>query len=81
MSREYNIGIFWVTVATLVLGLVLAIIAGAQAQGRADARIVALESAHQQSISRGEWDVFTKDLRDRLNRIENKLDSHTSERR
>ena len=60
--------------AALIVTLVAAIAAVSTFSGKLDARVAALESVRADTISRAEWNVFAQDVRDRLDRIESKLD-------
>ncbi len=73
-------GMLWVALLTVALTIVAAIVTVASFSGRLDARVSSLESATRNSVSRDEWKVFEQDVRDRLDRIESKLDAHDARR-
>jgi len=65
----------WATVGSFFLGVLLAIATISGFSGRLDARVAALELQSHDTVSKAEWNVFVKDIGDRLDRIETKLDN------
>lgn len=61
-------------VVALVFTVLCSLVTSAVYEGRLDARVSTIELNQSKTISRDEWNVFTQDLRDRLERIEKKLD-------
>ncbi len=78
MSTHHTSGILWVSVISVAVGVILAIITVGVFSGKLDARVTALEQGVSQTVPRGEWNMFEKDMRERLDRIEIKLDRHMS---
>ncbi len=68
----------WLAIAGMVLGALTYAVSVAATAGRLEERLVTVEKAQTHSISRDEWNLFTQDTRDRLNRIEEKIDRQTS---
>jgi hypothetical protein len=58
----------------MATGILLAVTAAAVFGGRLDARVVSLEKGLSQTVQRGEWSQFEREVRERLERIERKLD-------
>lgn len=82
MPREYSpAGVVWISIISMVVGIVAALLTVGIFSGRLDARVTSLEVGQAQAVQRGEWSQFERDVRSRLDRIENKLDSHMGERR
>ena len=67
----------WSTIIALLgllLGALTYVLMVSARAGAVEARVVVLERTAGTSISRQEFDQFTQDMRDRLDRIERKLD-------
>jgi hypothetical protein len=65
----------WLTVALLILSW---IVTTAVQWGAFNARISAVEEASKQKVDRNEYEAGQRDLRERLDRIESKLDRNLS---
>jgi hypothetical protein len=65
----------WVAVLTLALGGAAWGVQIGVSAGQLTARVEAVEKTLPQCVHHDEWQVFTKDLTDRLDRIENKVDA------
>mgnify|MGYP001598575602 FL=1 len=82
VQREYSpAGVLWISIVSMVVGVVAALVTVGIFSGRLDARVASLEAEQAQAIQRGEWSQFEKDIRSRLDRIEDKLDSHRENER
>ena len=82
MPREYSpVGVVWISGLSMAVGVIMAMLTVGIFSGRLDARVTNLETGQAQALQRGEWLQFEKDVRSRLDRIEDKLDSHMGERR
>ncbi len=64
----------YAAIATVVISVLSGITISAMNAGRIENRIANLESQMKESVGRPEWNMFLQELRDRLARIEAKLD-------
>jgi hypothetical protein len=79
-NRQANAGLLWTAIITLTITVGLAIAQVSSSTGKMEARMQTLEKESSSQITRQEWEESNQDVRDRLTRIENMLDSQ-SERR
>ena len=79
MTAENHQTVMWCAMGTLFLAVFAAIVSASMAAGSLRTRVDALEKRADvsalQSVSQAEWGQFARDMRDRLDRIEKKLDS------
>ena len=73
--------LFWVTLGTLMLAVVMAIVGPSIFVGELKARVTTLEDSTKNEVTKDEWRTFRQDLKDRLDRIENKLDQQAEGKR
>lgn len=64
----------YAAIGTVVVSILSGIIIASMSAGRMDARITALEEAKREMVGQAEWRLFLQELRDRLARIETKID-------
>jgi Tfp pilus assembly protein PilO len=60
--------------ATIAISILGGLLVAASNAGRLETRITNLEKAQGDVVTKAEWVLFLQELRDRLTRIENKLD-------
>lgn len=81
LPREYTpAGMLWISAISMAVGIIAALLTVGIFSGKLEARVTTLERDSEQRVARGEWGQFEKDVRDRLNRIEDKLDDHMAKR-
>ncbi len=69
-------GLLWVSVVSVLVGVLLAVVSMGMFSGKLEARVQTLERESTRAVTQAEWTLFEKDIRGRLDRIENKLDQH-----
>ena len=74
MDQQQHNTALWVSIAGLFLAIFAAVVSTAVSAGELRARVVSLEQSSQSNVTQAEWKQFATDMRDRLDRIENKLD-------
>jgi hypothetical protein len=77
-STQASNGLTWAALGTFLLTLVLAIIQMSSAAGKTEAEVQDLKRSAPSWVTKAEWQEFTLDTRDRLDRIESKLDAHVA---
>ena len=79
MTQESKNTAVWVSLGALLLAVFAAIVSASMSAGALQTRVSALEKradeSQIQSVSQAEWGQFARDMRDRLDRIEKKLDT------
>lgn len=73
-KQSANKVIVWVAVLTLLGSFLASALTIGAYSGSLSARVTALEDHTKDEISREEFEIMRKDLADRLDRIERKLD-------
>lgn len=75
-DHKVQLGVMWAAIIGVVISIVVIIVSASVASGKSDQRITNLESQSTQTVGRGEWLQFEKDIDDRLDRIEKKEDEY-----
>lgn len=73
--------IMWAAVITLALGVLGFAVQASLAAGSLQTQVLVLEKQQHQYIRRDQWEEFSRDVRERLDRIEKKIDEQGQEKK